>query len=133
MTKTFYQKENVKLWYFIIILCLGVIVFGYTLIEYFAWQVLPVIAIGISKIIKLNKNPEAEAIVLNEEGITLLNSPNKPSYLYSNISDIKMESKYTNGYLFLKDTKKKIIINSVAIDLEDQKEIVNLIRTKIIA
>jgi len=44
-----------------------------------------------------------------------------------------MESKYTNGYLFLKDTKKKIIINSVAIDLEDQKEIVNLIRTKIIA
>jgi len=131
MTKTYYQKENINLWYIITVMCIGVIVFGFMLIKYFAWQVLPIIAIGISKIIKLSKNPEVEAIALNEERITLLNLPNHASYLFSNIADIKLGSKFTNGYLVLKDTKKKVILNSVAISLEDQKEINALIKSKI--
>ena len=108
MNKTYYRKENVHLWYLIIFLGIALLVFGYTLVRYFAWQVLPIIAIGVGKLISLSKNPEVATISLNDEGITLLNnSEDPPFYEYANISAIKIDSKAFNGHLRLKNPKKK--------------------------
>jgi len=101
------------------------------LVNYFAWQVLPIIAIGIGKIITISKKPIQEAVLLNNDGIKLLNSLEQPFYPYSNIHKIKMESKLTNGYLVLKDTQKKVNINSVAINIEDQRDIVAQVKKNI--
>ncbi len=131
MTQTYNQKENVYLWYFIVFLCTGALIFGYTLVQYFAWQVFPIIVIGGAKIYKLYKNPEMPAIELCDTGIALLTSNDNPFYSYTDISSIQMNSKSFNGHLKLKNQKKKVIINSVAIALEDQKEIVAFVESKI--
>jgi len=131
MTQTYYQKENIYLWYFVVLLCVGALIFGYTLVRYFAWQVFPIIVIGAVKIYKLHKNPETPVIELDENGITLLTAKDNPFYLFKDISSIQMNSKSINGFLKLKSQKKKVIINSVAIAIDDQKEIAAFVNSKI--
>ncbi|GEM_PF-3672512 len=131
MTQTYYQKENVLLWYLVLTLCVGLVIFGYTLVKYFAWQVFPIIIIGVVKIYKLHKNPETPVIELDDNGIRLLTSKDKPFYRFKDISDIQMNSKSFNGFLKLKSQKKKVIINSVAIPIYDQKEIAAFVNSKI--
>ncbi len=129
--KTYYKKENKYLWYFILTLCTSLIVFGWWLVKYFAWQVLPLVVITIAKIIKLQKDPRTAVIELNENGLQLLTIKDKPFYGFSNISSIQLEDRAFNGYLKLKDAKKKIRLDSVAIPLEDQKEIAAFVNSKI--
>ena len=130
MTKTYSKKENKFLWYFILALCIGLLIFGWLLVEYFAWQVMPLIVITIVKIAKLHKNPFTPVIELTDTGIQLL-TPNNNFYAFTTISSIHLQDRAFNGYLKLKDSKKKIIIDSVAIPFEDQKEIAALINQKI--
>jgi hypothetical protein len=131
VTKTYYKKENKYLWYFILALCTGLIIFGWWLVEYFAWQVMPLIAISIAKTIGISKNPSTPVIELNEDGLQLLTLNNTPLYSFSNISEIHIEDRSFNGYIKLKDSNKKIRLDSVAIPLEDQKEIAALVNQKI--
>jgi hypothetical protein len=84
----------------------------------------------ISKISKLSKNNTSPAIELNEEGLIVVNPKlGNQLYTYNDITEIKMNSKYLNGYIKVKS--KKIRIDTVAIDLVDQQEIVTFVKSKI--
>jgi len=132
MNKIYYKKENITVWYILLALTIGLIVFGYKLAHYFAWQVLPLIIMIISKIAKLLKNNVSPIITLDDTSLTIINSVlGDKMYLYSNIKEIHMNSKSLNGYIRLKSQNKKIRIDSVAIDLVDQQEITSIINTKI--
>ncbi len=120
------------LWYFIIALCLGLIIFAYTLIRYVAWQVIPLVFIAIAKINTISKNSLQEIITLDDKGLTIINETlGNPFYSYSDITAIKMQSKALNGYIKIKSKKFKIRIDTVAIDLVDQQEIENIVNAKI--
>jgi len=132
MHKTYYKKENISIWYFLLILIIALIIFGYVLIHYFVWQALPLLVMIISKINKLSNNNTSPIIELDNNGLTIVNPVlGDKIYLYSDISDIYMNSKALNGYMKLKSSKKKIRIDSVAIDLVDQQEIESIIKAKI--
>jgi hypothetical protein len=132
MHKTYYKKESITVWYFLLILTIGLIIFGYVLARYFVWQVLPLIIMIIIKIIKLSKNNINPIIELDDKGLTIINNVlGNPFYAYSDISAIKMQSKVLNGYIKIKSKKHKIRIDSVAIDLIDQQEIENTVNAKI--
>ena len=132
MIKTYYKKENITVWYLLLILIFGLLIFGYTLIHYFLWQVLPLAIMIITKIAKLSKNNINPIIELDDTSITIINPilGNK-NYLYKDISEIHLNSKALNGYILLKFNKKKIRVDSVAIDLIDQQEIVRIVNSKI--
>ncbi|HIP34113.1 MAG TPA: hypothetical protein EYG89_05260 [Bacteroidia bacterium] len=53
-------------------------------------------------------------------------------YSFDDIKDIKMNSKSFNGHLKLKSQKKKVILDSVAIDLYDQKQIAETVNNYIL-
>ena len=132
MTKTYYKKENITIWYFLLMLIIGVIIFGYVLVRYFVWQVLPLIIMIITKIVKLSKNNVSPILTLDDSSLTVLNPVlGDKKYLFSDISEIHLNSKSLNGYIKLKSDKKKIRLDSVAIDLIDQQEIANTINAKI--
>ena len=132
MTKTYYKKENITVWYLLLILVIGLLIFGYVLIHYFVWQVLPLAIMIITKIAKLSKNNINPIIELDDTSITIINPilGNK-KYLYKDISEIHLNSKALNGYIKLKSNKKKIRVDSVAIDLVDQQEITRIVNSKI--
>jgi hypothetical protein len=130
MEKTYYKKENILIWYVLLALIIGLIIFAYVLIHYFVWQVIPLLVMIISKISKLSKNNTSPAIELNEEGLIVVNPKlGNQLYTYNDITEIKMNSKYLNGYIKVKS--KKIRIDTVAIDLVDQQEIVTFVKSKI--
>ncbi len=132
MIKTYYKKENITVWYFLLALTIGLIIFGYVLARYFVWQVLPLIIMVVGKIYNLSKNNVTPIIELNDTGLTTINAVlGDKSYAYEDISEVHLNSKAFNGYIKLKSTKKKVRIDSVAIDLIDQQEIMNLVNTKI--
>jgi len=132
MHKTYYKKENIIVWYFLLALIIGLIIFGYVLIHYFVWQVFPLIIMVIGKIAKLSKNNTNPIIKLDDEGLTIINEVlGNQFYAYNDISAIKMQSKALNGYIKTKSKKYKIRIDTVAIDLVDQQEIENKVNAKI--
>jgi len=132
MTKTFYKKENITVWYLLLLLVLGLIAFGYILIKYIVWQVIPLLVMVIFKIQALKNNPISPIIELSEDGLTTINPKlGNQFYAFDDISAIKMNSKLLNGYIKVKSKKnKKTRLDSVAIDLIDQQEIVNLVNSK---
>jgi len=131
MNKTFYRKENIFIWYVLLVLIIGLILFGYLLIHYFVWQAIPLLVIIIAKINTLHKNSVSPIIILNEEGLMVVNPKlGNQLYRYNDIKAIKMDSKYLNGYIKVKSKKFKIRLETVAIDLVDQKEIVKLVNQK---
>ena len=132
MNKTFYRKENIFIWYVLLVLIIGLILFGYLLIHYFVWQAIPLLVIIIAKINTLRKNSVSPIIILNEEGLTVVNPKlGNQLYTYDDITAIKMDSKYLNGYIKVKSKKFKIRIETVAIDLADQEEIVVFVNKKL--
>ena len=132
MTKTYYKKENITVWYFLLVLVIGLLILGYTLIHYFIWQVLPLIIMIITKTAKLSKNNINPIIELDDTSITVINSAlGNKNYLYKDISKIHLNSKAFNGYIKLKFDRKKIVLDSVAIDLIDQQEIARIVNSKI--
>ena len=133
MTKTYYKKENITIWYFLLLLVFGLIAFGYILIKYIVWQVIPLLAIAIFKIQALKDNHISPIIELDDKGLTTINPElGNQFYAFDDISAIHMNSKLLNGYIKIKSKKnKKTRIDSVAIDLVDQQEIENLVNSKI--
>lgn len=132
MKKTYYKKENILIWYLLLALTIGLIIFGYVLVRYFVWQVLPLIIMVIGKIVKLSKNNTNPIIALDDTSLTVLNPVlGNKVYLYSDISRIQLNSKALNGFIKLKSTNKKVRIDSVAIDLIDQQDIVMQVTNKI--
>ncbi len=133
MIKTYYKKENITLWYLLLFLVLGLIAFGYILIKYIVWQVIPLLAMIVFKIQALKNNHISPIIILNEDGLTTINPKlGNQFYTFDDISVIKMNSKLFNGYIKVKSKKnEKIRLDSVAIDLVDQQEIENLVNSKI--
>jgi len=129
MNKTYNQKENSNTYIFLILLLIAVYIFGVWLVNYHLYIVIfPAIAF-IIKIIKIDQNPEVPVIKLTDTEIHLLISGK--TFKYSDISSIQLYSKYSNGHIVLKETNKKEILNSVAISMEDQKEIREFILKKI--
>ena len=55
----------------------------------------------------------------------------QPFYAFSNIASITINSRALNGNLKLIDSKKKIILDSVAIPIRDQKEIAAFVNKKL--
>ncbi len=133
MTKTYYKKENTTIWYLLLLLVLGLIAFGYILIKQIVWQVIPLLAIAIFKIQTLKKNHISPIIELDDKGLTTINPKlGNQFYNFDDISAIHMNSKSLNGYIKIKSkNNKKIRLDSVAIDLIDQQEIVNYVNSKI--
>ncbi|WP_282049752.1 hypothetical protein [Maribacter aquivivus] len=131
MTKIYFKKENLLIWYFLLATGIGLLIFGWLLIEYFAWQALLLFGIAISKIISISKKPITPVIELNDEGITLLGLNDQPFYPFVNINKIHLDSRALNGYIKLKNPDKKIILDSVAISVKDQKEITAFINQRI--
>ncbi|MBJ2175703.1 hypothetical protein JBL43_15730 [Aureibaculum sp. A20] len=131
MTKTYCKKENVILWYFLLALGIGIMLFGWFLVKYFAWQAFLIFGVAIPKIISISKNPITPVIELNDKGLKLLTIAEQPFYEFSNIASIQMDSRSFNGKIKLKDAKKKIVIDSVAISLQDQQEIVAFVNQRI--
>jgi len=133
MTKTYYKKENITIWYLLLLLVIGLIAFGYILVKYIVWQVIPLLAIAILKIQTLKNNHISPIIALDDKGLTTINPKlGNQFYAYDDISAIHLNSKSLNGYIKVKSKKnKKIRLDTVAIDLIDQREIENLVNSKI--
>lgn len=131
MTKIYFKKENLLIWYFLLATGIGLLIFGWLLIEYFAWQALLLFGFAISKIISISKKPITPVIELNDEGITLLGLNDQPFYPFVNINKIHLDSRALNGYIKLKNSGKKIILDSVAISVKDQREITAFINQRI--
>ncbi|MEP2240274.1 MAG: hypothetical protein ABJI22_18045 [Maribacter sp.] len=131
MTKIYYKKENLLLWYFLLAAGIGLPIFGWILIEYFAWQALPLIGIAIYKIISISNKPIIPVIELSDEGINLLSSQDKNFYPFNNIKKINLDSRALNGYIKLKNPDKKVILDSVAISITDQREIADFVNQRI--
>lgn len=129
MNKVYNQKENVNIYIGLLLLMITVYTWGVWLINYHSFILIGAVSLMIFKIIKISKNPEVPVVKLTDTEIELLIT-NK-TYNYSEISMIHINSKWLNGHLILKESNKKQIINSVAISLEDQKEIREFVLSKI--
>ena len=131
MTRIYFKKENLILWYFLFAMGVAILIFGWLLIEYFAWQAILILSISISKIIGINKKPITPILELNDEGITLLGLKDHPFYPFANINIIHIDSRALNGYIKLKNPNKKVILESVAISIKDQREIAAFVNQKL--
>ena len=129
INKTYYQKQNPK--YFVAIsVVLIAIYFGiYYFLHQHAWLMIPVAILLFVKARQVQKNPISSAITIDEEGIYIHSK--KTKYEYAELADIQLGSKYKDGYVLLKDARKKVHLNSVAISLEDQEEIQSVVQSKI--
>ena len=91
MNKTYYKKENITLWYLLLFLVLGLIAFGYILIKYIVWQVIPLLAMIVFKIQTLKNNHISPIIILSEDGLTTINPKlGNQFYAFDDISAIHM-------------------------------------------
>ena len=78
------------------------------------------------------KNEEIPVIKLNEEGLTVLKENQENDfYAYSDISEIQIHSNLLNGYLKTKNNPKKIHLDTVAINIVKQEEIVKIVTSKL--
>ena len=129
INKTYNQKQNPK-WFFL----LGIAFVGIYLIIYYVWNqhtwlLIPITILLFVKAFKIQKNPVLPAVSIDEEGMYV--HFKKAKYTYSEIAEIKLGSKYKDGYIVLKSTGKKVPLNSVAMSLEDQAEIQSVVQRKI--
>ncbi|WP_324028226.1 hypothetical protein QSV08_09925 [Maribacter sp. BPC-D8] len=131
MTRIYFKKENLILWYILFAMGIAVLIFGWLLIEYFAWQAILILSIAIYKIISISKKPITPVLELNDEGITLLGLNDQPFYPFVNINKIFLDSCTLNGYINLKTPNKKVILDAVAISMKDQREIADFVNQRI--
>ena len=132
MNKTYYKNENKYLYFGISIAALIVFIVGINLVDLYLWILIPAILFMAIKGIQIHKTPATAVLKIDQKGLTIINkkSGNK-YYSFKDIEFIKMNSKSLNGHLKIKNQKKKIILDSVAIDLNDQQEIVEVVNNKI--
>ncbi len=132
MNKVYYKNESKLVWYLLLVFTVAVVLTGYLLVNYFAWQLIPLWAIIGGKIYAISTNPPVAIVQLDDEGMTMLNEKlGNTFYAYEDILSIKMNSKALNGHLKLKSKKGKTHLDSVTIQIEDQREIVRLVTSKI--
>lgn len=127
------KKENPYIWFGIALITIITFFVGAHYVNYYPWIVIPITMIAIAKGIKILKKPKVPVIKLDDTGITILKEDGKSDlYLYNDIKEVHINSKLLNGYIKTKDNSKKIHLDTVAIDLEKQKEITEIIASKII-
>lgn len=133
MTYIYSKKENPYIYFGLSLALLAVFYAGIYYVNYYLWVVLPALAFIAAKGFAILKTPEVPVIRLDEGGITTIHK-NKDSnlfYAYKDISAIKMHSRYLNGHIKLIDKNKKVVLDSVAIPIDKQREIVNIVSLKI--
>ncbi len=129
---TYTKKENPYIWFGITILASLVFYAGIYYVNYYLWILLPIIILGITKAIKILNNPKVPVLKLDSNGLTVLKkNEENVLYPYHEITEVHIYSKLLNGYIKTKDNSKKIHLDTVAIDIEDQKEITEIITSKI--
>jgi len=127
------KKENPYIWFGIALTTIIIFIAGIYYVNYYAWVVLPITILASVKGIKVIKNPKIPVIRLDSTGITVLTENGKNVlYLYDNIKEVHINSNLLNGYIKIKGDSKKIHLDTVAIDIEKQKEITEIITSKII-
>lgn len=136
MTKTYSKKESVKPYYFLLALGVAVIIFGLLLANYFAWQAFPLLGIAIFKISNISKNSDTPVIELSDEGLKILAMFSKPLleqpfYEFSKISSIQLKGISHYGHLRLKESNKKILLDSSGISAQDKDEIISFVEQRI--
>jgi hypothetical protein len=133
MTYIYSKKENPYIYFGLSLALFAVFYAGIYYVNYYLWIVLPALAFVMAKGFTILKTPEVPVIKLDDSGITTIHENKGASlfYAYKDISVIKMQSNYLNGYLKLTGKNKKIILDSVAIPIDKQREIVNIVSLKI--
>ena len=128
MNKTYNQKENIYIYLFFLIVFAALYLVGVWIVNYHLYVLFPAFVIFLIKAIKLKKEPEEAVLKLTDTEIHFLKTGK--SFKYSDIERIHLNSKWKNGFLILKSSKKKEYI-SAAISKEDQKEIRDFVTKKI--
>ena len=128
MNKTFHQQEKAWIYFGLAFLLLGVFLFGIWLVDYYTWVVIAPFIIVLGKGFR-SRNP-VPAVLLTEESISFLITDKL--YRFEDIKNFNANSKWFNGSLRLKNKNKKIPVPTVALSLDDQKEITDYIKTKLL-
>lgn len=133
MTLIFSKKEKPHIYFGLSIALLAVFYAGVHYVNYYPWVAIPALLFTFSKALIIIKNPEVPVIQLDNDGITTLplKKDGTSFYAYRDIESVKMQSIVLNGHIKLKEVKRKIIIDSVAIPKEKQQEIVRFINNRI--
>lgn len=129
MNKIYNKKPNILIYILLLAVIVIVQIWAIEVMNYYSIVVILGALFLLMKIIKIKINPEEPVIKLTDTEIHLLTADKKIKY--SEISDIRLNSKLSNGSLTLKETKKKVIIDSAEISRDDQKEILDFILNKI--
>lgn len=130
---TYTKKENPYIWFGITILASIVFYAGIYYVNYYLWVLLPIIILGIAKGLKTLNKPKVPVLKLDGKGLTVLKENEENIlYPYHEITEVHIYSKLLNGYIKTKYNSRKIHLDTVAIDMEDQKEITEIITSKII-
>ena len=131
MNLIYSKKENPKLYFYLALLLLGVFFTAAYIINLYLWLVLVPITFLFTKGVYLLKQVATPVLKLDNEGLTLLKeNQSNPLYIYQDIVEIKMNSNWYNGFIRTKNSSKKIPLDSIAIPITQQKEIVQLINKK---
>ncbi|WP_397363355.1 hypothetical protein [Olleya sp. R77988] len=132
MNLIYSKKENPHLYFILGLAILIIFIAGIYFVDRYLWYILVPMGIIINKGINITKNKVIPVIKLNNEGLTILKENQENIlYPYSDIVEISMNSNLLNGFLKTKDNSKKIHLNSVAIPITKQKEIVDIVTSKI--
>ena len=133
MNLIYSKKENPKLYFTIALLLLGVFFTAVYAINQYLWLVLVPITFLFTKGLYLLKQVETPVLKLDNEGLTLLKeNQSNTLYNYQDIVEIKMNSNLFKGFIRTKNSSKKVNLDSVAIPIKQQKEIVQLINKKLV-
>jgi hypothetical protein len=125
------KKENPKLYFYLALILLGVFFTAAYIINLYLWLVLVPITFLFTKGVYLLKQVATPVLKLDNEGLTLLKeNQSNTLYNYQDIVEIKMNSNWYNGFIRTKNSSKKIPLDSIAIPITQQKEIVQLINKK---
>jgi len=133
MSVIYSKKENPYLYFILVLLLLVSFIAGAYFVNRYFWYILIPIGFLFKKGLNILKNKEVPVIKLDNEGLTLLKE-NKENILYSyqEIIEIHMNSNFLNGFIKTKNESSKIHLDSVAIPLTKQKEIVEIVNDRIL-
>ena len=131
MNLIYSKKENPKLYFYLALILLGVFFTAAYIIKQYLWLLIVPITFLFTKGIYLLKQVVTPVLKLDNEGLTLLKeNQSNTLYNYQDIVEIKMNSNWYNGFIRTKNSSKKIPLDSIAIPITQQKEIVQLINKK---
>ena len=133
MNLIYSKKENPKLYFSLALLLFGMFLSSIYFINQYLWLLLAPTVLLFTKGVYLLKQVATPVLKLDNEGLTLLKeNQSNTLYNYQDIVEIKMNSNLFKGFIRTKNSSKKVNLDSVAIPIKQQKEIVQLINKKLV-